>query len=318
MENHQIYPKKRTALIHLLPLVIFILSPLFFISISLPDLTLNIILSLVVLLFLLYILNKNINKILLTNTYIEFLPCYGKKSIKRIYFDKISNISILKYKNDRNKITISTTDGKFQEIHTNYYSENDKNQLFEYLKEHTACNQKEINTYSFIILMFSTIFTYQASRIIESDILITDHQTTFDLICIIFILLFFPISYICHLIIKKEKSEKLLLIISPILTASITFLLINLFYFYNESYPSSTHPMTLNLVKIDGNYQYWTLQNDAQLVLKLDSNTLNTNIKAKQLPSTINLTQGKNYQAIIKTGLLNDVFILPSTIKSIN
>ena len=84
MENHQIYPKKRAALINFLPLLILVLSPLFLISLSLPDLTLNIILSSTVLIFLLYILNQNINKILLTNTYIEFFPCYGKKSIKRI------------------------------------------------------------------------------------------------------------------------------------------------------------------------------------------------------------------------------------------
>ena len=63
MENHQIYPKKRAALINFLPLLILVLSPLFLISLSLPDLTLNIILSLTVLIFLLYILNKNINKI---------------------------------------------------------------------------------------------------------------------------------------------------------------------------------------------------------------------------------------------------------------
>ena len=38
-----------------------------------------------------------------------------------------------------------------------------------------------------------------------------------------------------------------------------------------------------------------TAFDDAQVLLKRDSNTLHTNIKAKQLSSTINLTQGTNY-----------------------
>ena len=213
---------------------------------------------------------------------------------------------------------ISTTDGKNYEIYANHYSTDDKNTLIDFLKSHTSSHIKEVKTYSFIILMFSSLIIYQASRIIEHDILTTDHYTSPNIIFIIFTLLTIPTYYICNIIIKKENSPKILFIFSPLLTISTTFAVIDLFYLYNEHYPASTHYVELKLNKKDGNYQTWQLSDEAQKILMIKQERLSTYIKPQQLPENVTLTQDSNYQATIQTGLLNDIFIVPKTVKPVN
>jgi hypothetical protein len=212
MTTQTILPKKLGALISLLPVLIFTLLPLWFISYQIPNLITSIALTSIILFFLIYILNRNINKIVLSENYIEFFPCFGEKPFRNIDFDKILNIVIFKYKDDQHKIIISTTDGKNYEIYANHYSTDDKNTLIDFLESHTSSHIKEVKTYSFIILMFSSLIIYQASRIIEHEILITNHYTSPNIIFIIFILLTIPTYYICNIIIKKENSPKILFI----------------------------------------------------------------------------------------------------------
>ncbi|PTQ89341.1 hypothetical protein [Agitococcus lubricus] len=317
---HQtIQPKISSALLSIIPLLFFVLSPLLFISYYASEFFISVIIGSLVFVLFFYTINTHIINITITEKNITFGPIIGKIPTRVVQLSDIHSINILKYKDKKYQITLSTHHGKIYEINMKYYSETDKEMLLRYIQHQIKCPQREGETASLVMLMYCTFIIYGVAEIIENQILTTSHQSSSDLMFNLGVLLIIPISYVCHIMIKNNKASKLLFIFSPLIAINLTTLLTNLVYLYNEHYPlSSTQNIRLALKQTEGNYQDWQLSAAIQKTLLLENAILTTRINKDALAENFILKQGQYYNLTIQTGLLNDTFIVPHTIRAAN
>jgi|GEM_PF-3691653 len=311
MENYIFKPNGSAFLILLLPIPFFA-SLLYQEE---PNLYLFIFLILI-LLFSAFMCNRKINKICISENEIIFLPFWGYKPTNRINFSNIKDIKIIK-----NKITfevqLTTIKNEYSSITLSLYKNN--LELIALLKRRTPIKIIEPVTTGVVFLGLTASLFYVFFDLIDRLFITKEHHSPFINNLIVFCVLLMACLYIGFKITSKDSAHKgIIITFCAVLATSLTYALTISCYLYNEHYPASTHYVELKLNKKDGNYQTWQLSDEAQKILMIKQERLSTYIKPQQLPENVTLTQDSNYQATIQTGLLNDIFIVPKTVKPVN